>query len=178
VRERVLDRQRVQVVVLLELTQLRLARLEQSDPDEFGAIGCTADRLIERDRTDPLAIAIETAAMMLIEAAYPKRLGTPQRRRIEAEETSSAPEDSMTSSSHFADAPRRPSSRVTRAGRCVWLRHHALRPELFQQEPSGLRGGVSWSGSTRDQTTTATIGAGPATTPAGTPAACFDLVGH
>src|SRR3984957_16842447 len=58
--ERVLDRQRVQVVILLELTQLRLARLEQSDPDEFGAIGCTADRLIERDRADPLAISIET----------------------------------------------------------------------------------------------------------------------
>jgi hypothetical protein len=50
----------VQVVILLELAQLRLARLEQSDPDEFGAIGCTADRLIERDRADPLAIAIET----------------------------------------------------------------------------------------------------------------------
>jgi hypothetical protein len=30
--ERVLDRQRVQVVVLLELAQLRFARLEQSDP--------------------------------------------------------------------------------------------------------------------------------------------------
>ena len=59
--ERVLDRQRVQLVVLLELAQLRLARLEQSDPDEFGAIGCTADRLIERDRADPLAIAIETS---------------------------------------------------------------------------------------------------------------------
>src|SRR3984957_11006923 len=58
--ERALDRQRVQVVILLELAQLRLARLEQSDPDEFGAIGCTADRLIERDRADPLAIAIET----------------------------------------------------------------------------------------------------------------------
>ena len=58
--ERVLDRQRVQVVILLELAQLRLARLEQSDPDKFGAIGCTADRLIERDRTDPLTIAIET----------------------------------------------------------------------------------------------------------------------
>ena len=48
--ERVLDRQRVQVVILLELAQLRLARLEQSDPDEFGAIGRTADRLIQRDR--------------------------------------------------------------------------------------------------------------------------------
>src|ERR1700722_778453 len=58
--ECVLDRQRVQVVILLELAQLRLARLEQSDPDKFGAIGCTADRLIERDRADPLAIAIET----------------------------------------------------------------------------------------------------------------------
>ena len=58
--ERVLDRQRVQVVILLELAQLRFARLEQSYPDKFGAIGCTADRLIERDRADPLAIAIET----------------------------------------------------------------------------------------------------------------------
>src|ERR1700733_15238257 len=58
--ERVLDRQRVQVVILLELAQLRLARLEQSDPDEFGPIGCTADRLIQRDRADPLAISIET----------------------------------------------------------------------------------------------------------------------
>src|ERR1700722_14458681 len=58
--ERVLDRQRVQVVILLELTQLRLARLEQSDPDKFGAIGCTAHWVIERDRTDPLALAIET----------------------------------------------------------------------------------------------------------------------
>jgi hypothetical protein len=36
--------------------------------------------------------------MMLIEAAYPKRLETPQRRVIEAEETS-ASTDSMTSSS-------------------------------------------------------------------------------
>ena len=58
--ERILDRQWVQVVIILELTQLRLARLEQSDPDEFGAIGCAADRLIERDRADPLAVAIET----------------------------------------------------------------------------------------------------------------------
>ena len=58
--ERVLNRKRVQVVILLELAQLRLARLEQSDPDEFGAIGRTADGLIERDRADPLAIAIET----------------------------------------------------------------------------------------------------------------------
>ena len=59
--ERVLDRQRVQVVILLELAQLRLARLEQSDPHEFGAIGRTADGLIQRDRADPLAIAIETS---------------------------------------------------------------------------------------------------------------------
>src|ERR1700748_825890 len=58
--ERILDRQRMQVVILLELAQLRLARLEQSDPDKFGAIGCAADRLIERDRADSLAIAIET----------------------------------------------------------------------------------------------------------------------
>jgi hypothetical protein len=44
--------------------------------------------------------------MMLIEAAYPKRLGTPWRRRIETEETR-IPADSMTSSlptPHFADA--------------------------------------------------------------------------
>src|SRR4029077_423094 len=58
--ERVFDRQRVQIVVLLKLAQFRLGRLEQSDPDEFGAIVGTGDRLIERDRADPLTIAIET----------------------------------------------------------------------------------------------------------------------
>src|SRR5689334_21660730 len=73
--ERVLDRQRVQVVILLELAQLRLARLEQSDPDEFGAIGRTADGLIERDRADPLAIAIETGGDDAHRGPYPKRLG-------------------------------------------------------------------------------------------------------
>jgi hypothetical protein len=36
--------------------------------------------------------------MMLIEAAYPKRLATPRRRTIETEETS-APADSTTSPS-------------------------------------------------------------------------------
>jgi hypothetical protein len=97
------------------LAQLRLARLEQSDPDEFRAIGRTADRLIERDRTDPLAIAIETD-----QAAYPKRLGTPQRRMIEAEETPT-PADSMTSLLVVRSAAlcRRPTPdfiEVTRAG--------------------------------------------------------------
>ena len=77
--------------------------------------------------------------MMLIKAAYPKRLGTPQRRKIEAEETP-ASADCMTSplpcrslSPHSADAPRRPLSRSQR-GRCVWLRHHALRPKRIQQQ--------------------------------------------
>ena len=36
--------------------------------------------------------------MMLIEAAYPKRLGTPRRRTMETEETS-APADNMMSPS-------------------------------------------------------------------------------
>jgi hypothetical protein len=53
--------------------------------------------------------------MMLIEAAYPKRLETPQRRTIETEETS-APADSMTS---FADAPLRASSMSQAGALCL-----------------------------------------------------------
>ena len=52
---------------------------------------------------------------MLIEAAYPKRLGTPRRRTIEAEETS-APADSMTS-----------PSLVVRSARTLQTPHAGLR---------------------------------------------------
>ena len=45
--ERVLDRQWVQVVILLEIGAALPARLEQSTiQTNSGAIGCTADRLI------------------------------------------------------------------------------------------------------------------------------------
>jgi hypothetical protein len=71
--------------------------------------------------------------MMLIEAAYPKRLGTPRRRRIKAEETS-ASAVSMTSSSlvvRSAALCRRPSGffAVTQAAApyliaapCAWAK--------------------------------------------------------
>ena len=118
--ERVLDRQRVQVVILLELAQLRLARLEQSDPDEFRAIGCTADRLIERDRTDPLAIAIETGG----DDAHRGRLSEAPRDAAAAHDRgggNAAPADSMTSLLVVRSATlcRRPTPdfiEVTRAG--------------------------------------------------------------
>ena len=112
---------------------------------------------------------------MLIEVAYPKRLETPRRRRIKAEETS-APAVSMTSSS-----PAR-TLRTPRVGlrgghkrrRCVWLQHHALRPERIQQERRACAA-ESVGADERDQTTTAAIGAGPTTPPAGSPAARFGL---
>src|ERR1700722_13506405 len=84
--------------------------------------------------------------MMLIEAAYRKRLATPRRRTIETEETS-ASAVSMTSSSlvvRSASTFQTAHSGLRRShkrGRCLWLRHHALRPERIQQqrraEPAG-----------------------------------------
>src|ERR1700722_1046020 len=137
--ERVLDRQRVQVVILLELTQLRLARLEQSDPDEFGAIGCTTDRLIKRDRADPLAIAIETGG----DDAHRDRLSEAPRDAAAAQDQGGGnvrsdrqhyrPLPCRLLRPRFADASRRASSR-SQAGRSVWSRHHALRPERIQQQ--------------------------------------------
>lgn len=137
--ERVLDRQRVQVVILLELAQLRLARLEQSDPDEFGAIGRTTDGLIQRDRADPLAIAIETGG----DDAHRGGLSEAPRDAAAAQDR-----DSMTSPPLWFAQPAlcgRPTSgffEVTSGGA---VQHHALRPERIQREPSGLRGGVSSS---------------------------------
>src|SRR4029077_15220976 len=137
--ERVLDRQRVQVVILLKLAQFRLGRLEQSDPDEFGAIGCTADRLIERDRADPLAISIETGG----DDAHRGGLSKAPRDSAAAQDQGGGnvgicrqhdvllPCGSL--SPHFADAPRRASSR-SQAGSRVRSRHHALRPERIQQQ--------------------------------------------
>jgi hypothetical protein len=85
---------------------------------------------------------------MLIEAGYPKRLGTPQRRMIEAEETP-ASADSITSPSLVVrsaltlQTPHAGLLRGHKRRRCVWLRHHALRPESIQQERRA--GGVSRS---------------------------------
>ena len=84
--------------------------------------------------------------MMLIEAAYPKRLETPRRRTIETGETS-APADSMASPSLVVRSARTlqclggPPAAALRL-----VQHHALRPERIQLEPSGLRGGLgsSW----------------------------------
>src|SRR5574337_1695647 len=57
--ERVLDRERMEAVVVLKPPELRLGRLKQADPDEFRALLGARDRLIERHRPDRLAVAIE-----------------------------------------------------------------------------------------------------------------------
>ena len=139
--ERILDRQRVQVVILLELAQLRLARLEQSDPDEFGAIGCTADRLIERDRAAPLTIAIETGG----DDAHRGRLSEAPRDAAAAHDRGGG--NARTGRQHDVPSLVVRSARTLQTAqlglrrghkrrRCVWLQHHALRPERIQQEPS------------------------------------------
>jgi hypothetical protein len=82
---------------------------------------------------------------MLTEAAYPKCLGTPRRRRIETGETS-APADSMASRSLVVRSARTlqtpPVEWRSRAAALRLVQHHALRLERIQPEPSGLRGGL------------------------------------
>src|SRR4029077_19293038 len=80
--------------------------------------------------------------MMLIEAAYPKCLGTPRQRRIKGEETSAAAVSMTSSSLVVRSAPALQTShaglpRGHKLGRCVWSRHHALWPERIQQQRRG-----------------------------------------
>ena len=57
--QRILDGQRMEVVVLLQPAQLGFARLKKSDPDEFGTVGRAGDGLIERDRADQFSVAVK-----------------------------------------------------------------------------------------------------------------------
>src|SRR5574337_2102062 len=57
--ERVLDRERMEAVVVLKPPELRFGRLEEANPDEFRALLGAGNRLIERHRPDRLAVAIE-----------------------------------------------------------------------------------------------------------------------
>src|SRR5574337_646665 len=78
--ERVLDRERMEAVVVLKPPELRFGRLEEANPDEFRALLGARDRLIERHRPDRLAVAIEIGGddghrARLCMAFAPSRLG-------------------------------------------------------------------------------------------------------
>ena len=57
--EGILDGQRMETVIFLELPQFRFGGFEQPDPDELGPVLCASIRLVERNGPSPLAVAIE-----------------------------------------------------------------------------------------------------------------------
>ena len=57
--ERILDGERMETVIFLELPQFRFGGFEQPDPDELGPVLCASIRLVERNGPGPLAVAIE-----------------------------------------------------------------------------------------------------------------------
>ena len=57
--ERVLDRQRMEVVLLLQEVQLGVGRVGDADPDELGLVLGARDLLVDRHLANALAVTIE-----------------------------------------------------------------------------------------------------------------------